>query len=68
MASTTEAHSVSAKATSDITADDRNKSGTYGMSSIDRDPEKDNKVWAGKVNDEWVTSTLLLLVSLLLMI
>ncbi|KAK9894396.1 hypothetical protein P389DRAFT_212185 [Cystobasidium minutum MCA 4210] len=53
MASTTEAHSVSAKSTSDVTADDRNKSGHYGISYVDgKDSEMENKVWADKANDD----------------
>lgn len=52
MASTTEAHSVTSKATSDVTADDRSKSGHYGVNNIDQDHEMDAKVWSNKVDDE----------------
>lgn len=51
MASTTEAHSVSAKSTSDITAEERNKSGHYGVTS-DKDNKPDNQGWQYKQNDE----------------
>lgn len=52
MASTTEAHSVSAKSTSDITADDRSKSGYYGVNSGPGDGKNDAKVWSTQQNDE----------------
>jgi hypothetical protein len=53
MASTTEAHSVSAKAVSDQTADSRNNpSGTYGIESTDKNQEEDGQIWARQVNDE----------------
>lgn len=54
MASTTEAHSVSAKSTSDITADDRGKSGYYGVNSGPQDAKMDAKVWSSQQDDRWV--------------
>ena len=57
MASTTEAHSVAAKSTSDITADDRNKSGHYGVTESGPDggnSKNHDQAWQYQQNDEWV--------------
>lgn len=50
MASTTEAHSVAAKSTSDVTADDRNKSGHYGVTNDSG--KQDTQGWQYRQNDE----------------